>query len=315
MFGIAFSFGRAFIVGGLVPSTLFVAFFLLVFQGYSLNQGQADSLLSENALELMASLAVPLAFLLLAFNTVIIKLYEGNLGVARHLFAGLLARNRSRHQALYENLLVFRDQYANTTEETKRGALAHAIEKEWIRILPEFDCCRLPLDRRRVMPTRMGNVFATIEEYPSVRYGMDGMFYWPRLIPVIPEEFNRMISNENVSFTFLLNLSLLSAVFGVAALAGVFLTDSGWPLFGVGVVALGIFYALYRLATVALITMGELMKSSFDLYRHEILHRMQIEVPADIGEERQLWYTLTNYLTSGEPFYYPGSPETRRPEQ
>ena len=177
--------------------------------------------------------------------------------------------------------------------------------KEWKRILLERDRFHIPMDRRRILPTRLGNIFATIEEYPNIRYGMDGMVYWPRLIPVIPKEYSDIIADEKINIDFLINLSLLSGIFAMEMLIKFIYNYEELRFLLLTILSFTLFYIFYRVSTINVVAMGELIKSCFDLFRYDILNKMNIDIPDKIEEERFLWYRLSNYITSGESFYYP----------
>ena len=305
MYGIDKSFGKAFIIGGLFPSLVFVLLNLILLKSYSLNSNVADSISKMPRFEFVLLVAIPLAFILLVLNPFIIKVYEGSLSIQKIFLRFFLNKNFNRHKNIYGRLLAYKEEFTRTDDDIKRNALAHAIEQEWKRILPDINKFNIPMDKRRILPTRMGNVFATIEEYPSVRYGMDAMVYWPRLIPVIPNEYAKIISNENINFTVLLNLSLLIGLFALEIFANYLLGDPKWSTLLLGGIFLLIFYLFYNFSIKSLITMGELVKTCFDLFRYEILRQMKIEVPEDIEDEKYLWFSLTNYIASGESFYFP----------
>src|SRR6266498_1987653 len=40
-----------------------------------------------------------------------------------------------------------------------------------------------------VLPTRLGNILRAAERYPISHYGMDAVYFWPRLFPLLPPEF------------------------------------------------------------------------------------------------------------------------------
>lgn len=305
LFGIAKSFGKAFVIGGLFPSLVFVILNLILFQGYHLTPNVDYTLLKKPSFEFILLMAVPLAFILLALNSFIIEVYEGSLNIQKILFRFFLNKNLNRHKNLYERLIAYKEEFTRTNDDIKKNVLAHAIEQEWKRILPDIKKSNIPMDKRRILPTRMGNIFATIEEYPSVRYGMDGSVYWPRLIPVIPNKYAEIISSENINFTLLLNLSFLIGVFALEIFANCLLNNREWiSLLFTGIFLL-LFYLFYHFSIRSLITMGELIKACFDLFRYEILEQMKIKLPENIEDEKDLWFSLTNYIVSGEPFYFP----------
>lgn len=303
MYGLFKDIGKAFIVSGLLPTLVFAFANILVFVESDLRALPAA--LKDHPFELLLAGVVLLGALLLGLNTPIVKLYEGATRAQRVLLRYFVKRNQSEHEALYKNLTIYRAEYAKATDPARKRSIAHAIENEWRRILPRKEKRFIPADERRIMPTRLGNVFATIEEYPSVRYGMDGMVFWPRLVPMIPDQYAALIANEKINFDFLINLSLLSVVLTVETLIAVafFGQDAVLALYGVGFALLS--YALYRAATMNIIAMGELTKSAFDLFRYDLLKKMKLTVPATIEEERELWFRLSNYFASGESFYFP----------
>ena len=80
---------------------------------------------------------------------------------------------------------------------------------------------RFPRERSATMPTRLGNVFRAAESYPadSRLYGMDAVFFWPRLYPLLPESLRVELASARSSIDMMLVTSVLSAALslGVAA--------------------------------------------------------------------------------------------------
>jgi hypothetical protein len=46
-----------------------------------------------------------------------------------------------------------------------------------------------PIDDHRVMPTALGNIIRSAEDYGYHRYGFDSIYLWPRLAAVLPAEY------------------------------------------------------------------------------------------------------------------------------
>jgi len=69
----------------------------------------------------------------------------------------------------------------------------------------------LPSDTSLLLPTRLGNVIRSFEEYPDRQYGIGAITLWPRLIAKIDKEYAAMMDDSKTSFDFMLNISLLSA--------------------------------------------------------------------------------------------------------
>jgi len=79
-------------------------------------------------------------------------------------------------------------------------------------------------------PTRLGNVLAAAKEYSSQIYRLDAVIWWPRLAPLLPEEFRIQVDTALTPMIMMLNLSLifiLIALFG----GGSLLFERYWWLF------------------------------------------------------------------------------------
>ena len=71
-----------------------------------------------------------------------------------------------------------------------------------------------------VMPTRLGNILRASERYPAdeERYSMDAVFFWPRLIAVVPGSVRANLSDARASLALLLNVCTLAIVLAVGAI-------------------------------------------------------------------------------------------------
>lgn len=52
----------------------------------------------------------------------------------------------------------------------------------------DAELAHYPVDSRRLMPTALGNLLRSAEEYPQVRYGLGMSVCWPRMWLVVPKE-------------------------------------------------------------------------------------------------------------------------------
>ena len=251
-----------------------------------------------------------LGLLLLSLNTPIIKLYENGFFVS----PWLKRRNKERHERRYVALNARRAAYRQAAEteqdlEEATGRLEMVHEK-----LEKLESQQqLPHDIDYVMPTALGNAFAKIEEYPYERYGMDAIVYWPRLVAVIPEDYQSQLANLKATLDFFLNLSLLAGLFGLGALAiGVWFRII--PVFVYGLLALVVAYGVYRLAVASTRDLGELTMSCFDLFRGALLENLlgkyDVHEPVNLIAEQQLWQSLASFIRRGEGFYFPHNQAT-----
>ena len=147
-----------------------------------------------------------------------------------------------------------------------------------------------------LLPTRLGNVLKAAELYPSDdgRYGMDAVFFWPRLYMVLPETMRSSLQDARSSLDLMLVTSALGIVYALASICFLALTRStdGWVwLAAVGggtLVALG----AYRGAVGAAVIYGELVRTAFDLYRGTLLAQLGYAAPGSLADERALWENL-----------------------
>jgi hypothetical protein len=77
-----------------------------------------------------------------------------------------------------------------------------------------------PHDPADTAPTAFGNVLATAADYPRLVYGMESYHWWPRLLPLLPVEFQEMLRSMEAPMRAMLNLSLVALYLGgLAAVA------------------------------------------------------------------------------------------------
>lgn len=159
-----------------------------------------------------------------------------------------------------------------------------------------------PLDDDEVRPTRYGNVLATAVEYPRLTYMMEGLLWWPRLSPLVPIEFQDMLGGAQAPMMALLNLSVVFAALALVGAAVLVLAGGHWVA-AIVVLVGGLLLArlCYRAGVSQAAELASLLRVGFDLYRHEILRQMDLDVPADIAAERQLWLQLTSEMLGLPP--------------
>lgn len=161
----------------------------------------------------------------------------------------------------------------------------------------------------KVLPTRLGNVIRSFEQYPSRQYGISSVTLWSRIIGVAPKDYVSTADEAKISLDFFLNSSFLSALFALALLLfgtvfhrPFFSRASLWPW----LLELGFFALLARLcyeaAIVSAASWGEQVKGIFDLYRFALLKALgYTQVPRDRREERALWLSISTQMIYGDP--------------
>jgi len=153
-----------------------------------------------------------------------------------------------------------------------------------------------------VRPTIMGNILQGYEDYPGTRYGMDSVFYWPRMWMEMEKGKKEEIDSTWSLADGFLSLSAVGYAGGVLwILAGTLayldiLTlplpwkNSGASVFG-GIIALFLGYFFYRVSLPLHRDNGEAFKAVFDLYRHSIADKMGLR-----PGEKEKWYAIWAYF-------------------
>ncbi|MFI2352792.1 hypothetical protein ACH492_38625 [Streptomyces sp. NPDC019443] len=151
-----------------------------------------------------------------------------------------------------------------------------------------------------VLPTRLGNVMRAAERYPNHRYGVDGVYFWPRLYGLLPDALLTPLGAARNSIERMLVLSSLSALFAVVAAVFAFLTvplEAWLPCVG-GAILLS--FLAYRAAVSAAVGYGELIRAAYDTHRRELWAKVGWETQEAFDKERASWRRVSQVLYRGE---------------
>jgi hypothetical protein len=276
------------------------------------------------------ALLVLFAFLLSAYEGTLISLYEGYWGrgaAGRWLTSVAAGRHRKRVMGLDEKITALdqainvlttdigqldeqiaalpagdeRDRLAKEASSQRGQLLAESRQADG---LIEFWYRNYPRDVVRVLPTRLGNILKAAEDYPAYegRYGMDAVFFWPRLFAVMSDSIRSALSDARANFVLLLNvgtLALLLTAGSLAALAFATIHPAAafWASAAAGAV---VAYLMYRSALGPARAYAELVRSAFDLYRGDLLTQLKLSEPATFDGERALWSNLGQMMYRGD---------------
>jgi len=156
-----------------------------------------------------------------------------------------------------------------------------------------------PVRKADVLPTRLGNVLRAAEDYPGddERYGMDAVFYWPRLYLVLPTDTRTLVEDYRSGLDRMILAASLAVVFPLASLVVLALAHTSWLAWAISAaVALLAAAAAYQGAVSAAVAFGDVVRACFDTYRRALLQQMGLIPPASLDDERKLWGTLKQQL-------------------
>lgn len=186
---------------------------------------------------------------------------------------------------------------------------------------------RYPQEERLILPTRLGNILRASESYSQDRYLIDSVAFWPRMVHVIDKDYMGLIDTANDQCSFLLNSSLLSGIFSVLSFLASFYQLFLFYLFFyhiniannlagqigpeyqalnifaymvLGVLCLGIAWFFYTASLLNVSKYGNLIRSSFDLFRFNLLEKLHLPLPPHNEKEKELWERLSEFITIGE---------------
>ncbi|MBN1886477.1 MAG: hypothetical protein JW850_00740 [Thermoflexales bacterium] len=155
-----------------------------------------------------------------------------------------------------------------------------------------------------VLPTQLGNVIAAFEAYPRRRYCMDGVLFWPRMLPILDKhEFTSYITGYRSTLDFLLNASFLIGIFGIECLFVRILFESNlsWWLPLLSLIAAFVFY---RAAISSACDWGEMFRAAFDLFRYQLAEALGLQPVKSFEEECVTWHELTRFwMLQPEPTF------------
>ena len=156
-----------------------------------------------------------------------------------------------------------------------------------------------PVRKADVMPTRLGNVLRAAEDYPGddERYGMDAVFYWPRLYVILPADTRSLTESYRSALDRMILLASLAVAFPPTALVVLFFAHTSWLTWGIAAAASILLAAAgYQGAIGAAVAFGDVLRSCFDNYRRTLLTQLGMIPPSSLEDERKLWGALKQQL-------------------
>ena len=155
-------------------------------------------------------------------------------------------------------------------------------------------------DRPDVLPTRLGNILRAAERYPAERYGIDPIILWPRLYPLLPEQFRNDYGEFAETYEFSIVLAALTTVCTGTIAAAELLTVQPPFLFAVTVIGgLLVSLAFYRAGCSSARLYAEQLRTAFDVYRHELV--ALYPSVANLADDRQKFAAIQAVILFGDP--------------
>lgn len=253
-------------------------------------------------------LIVALACLLYVFNVPLTRLYEGYPWQSSWLGRRRIQhyRNRLSEIRMRERFLDWLERTLSEDDEREAilGAWKNDLRRELFEDYPKS---------ASVLPTQLGNVIRSFENYADRQYRMSATTMWPRLVAKIPSDYAEALDDAKTKFDFVLNCSFLSTVLALAILGHglarpepfVAARPFLWWLFNIlGLLLISRFF--YKSCIPRAAAWGTMVRSAFDLYRLNLLSDLGFrQEPATLEEERELWQASRYQMQFGDLPAYP----------
>jgi len=284
--------GRSLFLGSFVPAFFFCLGngIALWIKGLALGLGLAAIVDWPTAILIVLATAAFLAMLLRGINIVILRVFEG---YPLHRFRRFVQKPNSKRANLYKKIRELEGKQQESegltpAEEGQLTLLWHEAETKY------------PPEGREILPTLLGNVIRAFEYYPSLRYSMEGVTIWTRLLTVIPKEHVETIEDAKARVDFLLNSTVLLLLSGTGWGAW-FLYGNHWCA-GLACIFFTflVSYGLYRASIVSALEWGTEVRNAYDVYRRDLLKKLGLAEPTTDAEERAVWDKLSWFFMYSE---------------
>lgn len=319
--------GSNFLVAAMIPSLSLVVASILVFDPIihttKLFEEQSSTYQLVGFGLLLFIFTAIIGFTLTALNTYVLKLFEGYAFFHRIPF--MRTRLLRFHQRKARVLLSRRESLKRQIQEIGRSAdkspttktLTRNLRREYYSVASEYDHL-YPSNPDEILPTQFGNILKASEQYPGTRYGFDGVEFWPRLIHVIPKEYQQTIDNSRNELSFLVNMSMLSIVFVFLCMVAIFFSLYNSPVevsnseLFVAAAGISLRYIIaaafafvgnvffYKAAIYSVSSFGLMIRSAYDLFRMDLLKKYQLKQPSNSREEFYAWKELNEFVVLGK---------------
>jgi hypothetical protein len=173
-------------------------------------------------------------------------------------------------------------------------------EEDYIRLFNERE---FNFSRYGVAATRLGNIAESVGSYAFSRYGMNLDCFWTRLQRVLQgkKEFNETLRDAKTQLDFMVSFFWLTVASTALWLVALPLVCHTWLAFAaVWLAGPALARLWYLIAVQNYRSFADLLRSSVDLFRFDLLNELKIAPPPDSESERRLWDDLNRKIGYGD---------------
>lgn len=153
--------------------------------------------------------------------------------------------------------------------------------------------------KKDILPTKLGNIFKSIEIYPEWKYGMNGVFFWTRIQLVMSEENKNTLDKMRAFLDMFVELTWI--FFVVAITYSIVLAyNENYILAGVSLIIFILCsLASYGMAIESALNFGLYVRSIFDLCREDLWTKLNNGLFSNMSSlctEKERWNKVFRYL-------------------
>jgi hypothetical protein len=156
---------------------------------------------------------------------------------------------------------------------------------------------------QQIAPTTMGNIANTIQTYAVRRYNCNLELFWSELQRVVQNDANAYaaLQESKAQLDFLVSCCWLTLIwsFTWTFVMSVWGFSIFWFLL-LSVFGPSVAYLWYRAGTEHYRSFADVLTTSLDLFRLELLEALHIERPVDVVDEQNTWDKLHRLSSYGE---------------
>ncbi len=267
---------------------------------------------------LLISIVITISYLFNALNGLMIRLIEGYEFKDNYLFYYLKRMQKKKKDEVLAGIDKCEKQYSAlikyeedilcemlddryTKNQLEKIKLAKNKVKK--REAELFEVKNAYFSSETLMPTAIGNIIKSFEDYPVKRYGIDAVNLWPRMFNILQKDgFFTAINNEKVTLDFLANTGFVTIIFAIEMLFAFAFLDHSFLLLMCCMISVVICYILFYSTVAVAQDWGRLVCCAFDLYRDDLRKALKLPVIADndLEAEKKLWSEISHFIIYGE---------------
>jgi hypothetical protein len=162
----------------------------------------------------------------------------------------------------------------------------------------ELSALSYPAEREDVLSTRFGNVLRSFELYSTNVYSAEIIHIWPRLLAVVPRDYQSLMADARSTVDFLVSgvaLASLTSIFAFVRALWFFLSgdlissDIVLQLLVSTLASAAVARGCYEMAILAAGRWGDYVKGAFDLYLPALAKALGYKLPQAPDEQRDFW--------------------------